>query len=79
MFIINGKEISLPTETIIDPIDNSTLHHTSSWFNPCNWSASFVPDYDTDVVIPQQSNYTNHPIVGNASVFKSLRIEFRYG
>ena len=65
-------DITAPTETIIDPIDNSTLHHTSSWFNPCNWSASFVPDYDTDVVIPQQSDYTNHPIVNyNTSIFSN--------
>ena len=27
-------DITSPTETIIDPIDNTTLHHTSSWFNP---------------------------------------------
>ena len=65
-------DITAPTETIIDPIDNSTLHHTSSWFNPCNWSASFVPDYNTDVIVPQQSSYTNHPIVNyNTSIFSN--------
>ena len=63
-------DITAPTETIIDPIDNTTLYNTSSWFNPCNWSASFVPDYNTDVVIPQQATYTNHPLVNyDQSVF----------
>lgn len=63
-------DITAPTETIIDPIDNSTLYNTSSWFNPCNWTASFVPDYNTDVVIPQQATYTNHCLVNyDQSVF----------
>ena len=67
-------DITAPTETIIDPIDNSILHHTTSWFNPCNWSASFVPDYDTDVVIPHPTSNASyhHPIVNyNTSVFSN--------
>ena len=62
-------DVSTHTEQVTDPIDNSP-YITASWFNPCNWSASFVPDYDTDVVIPQQATYTNHPLVNyDQSVF----------
>ena len=65
-------DVNTPTETVTDPIDNTTQYTTASWFNPCNWSASFVPDYDTDVIVPQQSNYTNHPIVNyNTSIFSN--------
>ena len=65
-------DVNSPTEMVTDPIDNTSQYTTASWFNPCNWSASFVPDYDTDVVIPQQSNYTNHPIVNyNTSIFSN--------
>ena len=63
-------DVNIPTETVTDPIDNTIQYTTASWFNPCNWSASFVPDYDTDVVIPQQATYTNHPLVNyDQSVF----------
>ena len=56
-------DVLSPVESITDPIDNTTQYSTGSWFNPCNWTASFVPDYNNDVVIPQQSSYTNHPLV----------------
>ena len=56
-------DVSLPVETVTDPIDNLTTYICGSWFNPCNWTASFVPDYNIDVVIPQQSSYTNHPVI----------------
>jgi hypothetical protein len=63
-------DVLSPAEIVTDPIDNTTPYTTASWFNPCNWSASFVPNYNTDVVIPQQSSYTNHPLVNyDLSVF----------
>lgn len=66
-------DVSSPTESITDPIDNTTQYSTGSWFNPCNWSASFVPDYNTDVIIPQQTtyqqpSYINHPLVNYLTI-----------
>ncbi|MFL2570288.1 MAG: lectin-like domain-containing protein [Parvicellaceae bacterium] len=63
-------DVVTATEIVTDPIDNITTYPAVSWFNPCNWSASFVPDYNTDVVIPQGSSYINHPLVNyDQSVF----------
>ena len=61
-------DVSSHTEPVSDPIDNTIQHTTGSWFNPCNWSASFVPDYNTDVIIPQQTSYINHPLVNYLTI-----------
>ena len=69
-------DVSLPVETVTDPIDNVTTYSCGSWFNPCNWTASFVPDYNIDVVIPQQSSNTNPVINFTQNIFLNYSVLF---